>query len=240
MNRLINKTVLFTITLFLFTFSANNIAAIIPGDYIVAGDLGDTWTYENIDQTQFTWTLSEVPSGPNAGLFERGDSSSGMVYEYANDVLTIHELNKTPIPAGMLVFKEIEFGQVVTLNDDPTDPSKYLFWGLPSITVQAGTFYDVVALVWLDGKFGANYANTQLGLDLSITDAVTDIEIFARDTGQLAYLGIDAASGLSDGEGFELVSTSIPTPGTLPLLFVGLLSLLLSRRLKQGSFRTAC
>lgn len=130
---------------------------------MIAGDIGDTWTYENLDNTQFTWTLSEIVSGPNAGFLERGNINSGMVYDLTNDVLTIHELDKSPIdPTWGLVLSKIELGQVVTLNDDPINPSKYLFWDIPSITVKAGTYNDVLALVWLDENFGANSANTLL------------------------------------------------------------------------------
>ena len=154
-----------------------------------------------------------------------------MVYDLTNDVLTIHELNKIPVdPAWGFVFSEIELGQVVTLNDNPVNPSMYLQWGIPSITVQAGTYDDVLALVWLDDNpiFGPNAANTLLGLDSLITTAaVTDIDFFARGVGQVAFAGIDASTGLSDNEGFELVSTTvIPVPAAVWLFSSGLVGLI--------------
>lgn len=218
-------------TCIVFVSISANAETVIPSDYMIAGSIGDTWTYENLDSTQFTWTLSEITSGENAGFLERGNNDSGMVYDLTNDVLTIHELNKTPIdPAWGFVISEIELGQVVTLNDDPVNPSMYLFWDIPSITVQAGTYNDVLALVWLDGNpiFGPNAANTLLGLDSLITTAaVTDIDFFARGVGQVAFAGIKASTGLSDGDGYELVSTSVvPIPAAVWLLGSGLIGLI--------------
>ena len=40
-----------------FSISANA-ATVIPSDYMIAGSIGDTWTYESLDSTQLTWTLS--------------------------------------------------------------------------------------------------------------------------------------------------------------------------------------
>ena len=64
---------------------------------MIAGNIGDTWTYENLDSTQFTWTLSEVATGANAGRFEIGNSTSGMVYDVASNELNVYEFNKTPV-----------------------------------------------------------------------------------------------------------------------------------------------
>lgn len=212
----------------------SNAASVIPSDYMVAGNVGDTWTYENLDTSQFTWTLSEITSGTYSGYFELGNADSGMVYDVTADVLTIHELNKTPVdPSWGLVFSEIELGQIVTLNDDPVNPSMYLFWDIPSVTVQAGTYTDVVALVWLDDNFSANAANTFLGLDSSVTAGVTDIDYFAQGVGQVAFAGVDASTGLSDGTGFELVSTTvIPVPAPIWLFVSGLIGLVGSARQK--------
>ena len=191
-----------------FVSLSANAETIIPSDYMIAGSIGDTWAYEKLDSTQFTWTLSEVASGTNVGRLERGNIDSGMVYDLIDNVLTVYEWNKIPFDPP-LVFSEIELGQVVTLNDDPDNPSMYLFWDIPSITVQAGTFTDVLALVWLDGETDANDANTQLGLDPQVTAGVTDIDYFARGAGQVAFVGIEANDGTSDGTGNELVSTTV-------------------------------
>lgn len=181
---------------------------VIPSDYMIAGETDDTWTYVNIDGSHFTQIISVVNSGLNAGSFFRGNSNSGIVYDLTNSVLTIYEWDKTPLDPP-LVFSEIEFGQIVTLNYDPDDPSIYLFCKIPIITVQAGTFNDVIAIVWIDDDFPANSANTQLGLDPLITYGVTDIDYFARGIGNVKHQGIEAANGLSDGDGYELVNTTV-------------------------------
>ena len=240
-------------TSFAFWSLSANAVTVIPSDYMIAGQIGDTWDYETIGDGPFTWTLSEVVSGPYAGLMERGrdvsgagfDYTAGMIYDLTDNVLTPYEwFNLAVDPSSGLVFAEIEIGQVVTLNDDPVEPSMYLFWDIPSIEVQAGIFDDVVALVWLDatclnselnGGTCENTANTSLGIDSSVTTAgVTDIDFFARGTGQVAYAGIDVDTGLSDGVGFQLVSTTvIPIPPAVWLFGSGLMGLVgVARRRK--------
>ena len=219
-----------------FVSLSANAVTVIPSDYMIAGNIGDTWTYENLDSTQFTWTLSEVATGPYAGYMERGNNDTGMVYELVNDVLTIYEWNKVPADTWGFVLSEIELGQIVTLTDDPVNPSMYLHWDIPSITVQAGTYNDVIANVWLDDNFSANVANTFLGLDPSITAAVTDISYYARGIGLVAVVGIDASTGLSDGTGVELVSTTIvPIPAAVWLFGSGFLGLIgIAKRKKHN------
>ena len=58
-----------------------------------------------------------------------------------------------------------------------------LFLTAPSITVQAGTFSDVLGLVWLDSEFGPNTFNTQLALGSAITAAVTDVDFYVSGVG---------------------------------------------------------
>lgn len=219
----------------LFSAISVNAATVIPSDYMVAGSIGDTWTYENLDGTQLTWTLSEVTSGPNAGRLEKGNNDSGIVYDLTGNVLTIYEYDKTPInPPFGLSFPEVGLGQVVSPDPDPTSSDRYLFTYIPSLTVQAGTFNDVLAFVWLDTNFSANVANTQLGLDPLITAGVTDVEYLTRDIGLLKYQGIAASTGLSDGFGYELVSTTVvPIPAALPLLLSGLFGISLLGRNKK-------
>jgi hypothetical protein len=190
-------------------------ASVIPSNYMIAGSPGDTWNYERLDNTLFSWTLSEVVSGPNAGRLERGNNDSGVVYDQVGNILSIYELDKNPL-APPLVIGEMELGEVVTLNDDPINPSMYLFWEVPSVTVQAGTFDDVLAWVWLDAFFNANMINTLLGLDPLITAGVTDINLFAFGVGEIQAIGIDASNGTSDGFGYELVGASvIPIPAAV-------------------------
>jgi len=189
----------------LFSTTNANAVTVIPSDYMIAGTVGDTWDYVRLNSFPFTLTLSVVAAGPNAGRFERGNIDTGMVYDQAGNVLSIYELDKNPLPFP-LVIGETELGEVFTYNDEPINPSMYLFLKVPSVTVQAGTFDDVLAMIWLDAAFDANMMNTLLGLDPLITAGVTDINLFAFGVGEIQYIGIDASNGTSDGLGYELAS----------------------------------
>jgi len=211
-----------------FVSLSANAVTVVPSDYMIAGNIGDTWDYENLDTTTFTLTLSTVASGPNAGRFKRGNGTLGTVYDVSGNDLSLYELDSNPL-IPPLVIGESELGQVFTYNDDPVNPTMYLFWKVPSITIQAGTFNDVLAWVFLDANFSANVANTFLGLDPGITAGVTDINYYAQGIGELGLVGIDAGTGLSDGTGYELVSTSVvPIPAAVWLFgsgFIGLIGL---------------
>jgi hypothetical protein len=215
---------IFGILALLFS-SISNAATVIPSDYMIAGSAGDTWNYQRLDNTLFTWTLSEVAAGPNSGRFERGNNDSGIVYDEAGDVLSIYEIDKNSL-IPPLVIDETELGQVVTYDDGTPNPTQYLFLEVPSVTVQAGTFKDVLAWVFLDGNFNANPVNTLLGLNPLITAAVTDINLFALGIGEIAYIGVDALTGNSDGLGHELISTSVvPIPAAIWLFGTAFLGL---------------
>ena len=70
------------------------------------------------------------------------------------------------------------------------------------------------------------------GLNSLITAGVTDIDFFARNVGQVAFAGVDAATGLNDGLGFELINTTVvPVPAAVWLFGSGLIGLIgLARR----------
>lgn len=227
MNTIQRSLVFISASIFTLLFTANtNAATVIPSNYMVAGDIGDTWTYSTIDGTQLTWTLSEITSGTNAGRRQIGDDVSSMIYDLTGNVLSIYQVYGIPPFDAPIVYSETELGQVVTLNDDPINPSMYLFLDMPSITVQAGTFNDVLAVVWFDGNYSANVANNQLGLDPQITAGVTDIDYYARGIGMVKYTDIDAGTGLIGNEYYELASTTVvPIPAALPLFLSGLFGL---------------
>lgn len=242
MNKVL-RDVAFVLTSVLALFSTTNINAVTvtPSDYIIAGNIGDTWTYQDQDSALFTWTLSQIATGIHAGRFKRGNDDKGMIYDMTGTDLNIHQFDFDPDPPVVInppwVIGDIELGEVVTLNDDPVNPSMFLFWDVPSVTVQAGTFTDVLAWVWLDGNpiYSPNLANTQLGLPSSVTAAVTDINFFARGVGEVAYLGIDAGTGLNDGFGYELVATTVPVPAAVWLFGSGLIGLIGVARRKASA-----
>ena len=178
-----------TLSFLIFSSTSNATITIIPSDYIVTGSVGDTWRYKHLDDTQFSWTLTKVVDGPNAGLFERGNNTSGLIYDLKNKVLSIHELDKVSIPPSVgFVLSEIELGQIITLNDDINNPTMFLFWRVPSVSVIAGVYHDVIAFVWLDNSsppHPSNTVNTELNLPSSIITAVTDVDYYVRGIGQV-------------------------------------------------------
>jgi len=202
-------------------------APIMQSDYLVAGDIGDTWTYENIFGSQFTNSLSKIDSGVNAGRFNLGNGTNGILYDVINNAVTWYEIDNTPLTPIASFSESYETGQYYSIGSPGPNDYEFMFLTLPSLTVKAGTFDDVLVQVWLDSSYGPNSINSLFNLDsYGITAAVTDVDWWARDVGLLAYMGVQAEDGVIDG-GYELVRTSLPEPGTL-LLFsfsIGLVGL---------------
>jgi len=194
-----------------FTIGASSApaqATVMPGGYLAAGAPGDTWTYERSDTSRFTWTLSAIGSGPNDGRMMLGNASEWTVYDVASSALTIYETDAGIINPPLVFPVSAQTGQMITSGGQ-----EFVFFIAPGITVPAGTFSDVLGLVWLDSAHDPNVMNTRLGLDSAITAAVTDVDWYASGVGLVKYMGVDAATGLVD-DGFELVGTSIATVPT--------------------------
>ncbi len=216
---------------FLALFAAGNAnaATVMPSAYLAAGDIGDTWTYANLDSTQFTWTLSSVTTGPNAGRLKRGNDSTGIVYDVVNNAVTWYEYDTQPItPYAFSEFYETGQPAPDPLGDNPR--ISVLFLTAPSITVPAGNYNDILLLVWLDAQFAANTANILLGLDPTITAGVTAVDWYARGIGPVRYMDVAADTGVFgvDG-GYELISTTVapvPIPAAAWLFASGLLGLI--------------
>lgn len=177
-------------------------ATVVPSDYLAAGSPGDTWRYERHDSSQFIWTLSAITAGTNNGRMKLGNSSEWIVYDVINNVFTIYETHAGIISPPLAFPASAQTDQMIT-----TSGQEFLFLTAPSITVQAGTFSNVLGIVWLDSAFGPNSMNTQLGLGSAITAAVTDVDLYVGGVGLVQHVGVDAATGSIDG-GFELVSTA--------------------------------
>jgi hypothetical protein len=201
-------------------------ATVMPSAYMAAGNIGDTWTYANLDSTQFTWTLSQVAAGPNIGRLRRGNNSTGIVYDVVNNAITWYEYDNQPItPYTFSEFYQTGQPAPDPLGDNPR--ISILFLTAPSITVPAGTYNDILMMVWLDGNFAANTVNTSLGLDPSITAGVTALDWYARGIGPVRYMDVAAdTGGIGAGGVYELVSTTVPIPAAAWLFGSGLLGLI--------------
>ena len=178
-------------------------ATVLPSSYLAAGTPGDTWTYKRSDTSKFTWTLSAINTGPNAGRMLLGNGSTWTIYDVLNGIFTIYE-TETGMTNPPLAFPvSAQTNQMITI-----DGQEFLFTNAPGITVKPGSSSDVLGLVWLDSAYGPNVINTQLGLGSAITAAVTDVDWFVGGVGLVKHMGVDAATGTIDA-GFELVGTSI-------------------------------
>ena len=111
----------------------------------------------------------------------------------------------------------------------PFEPNINLYLDIiPSVTVPAGTFTDVLRISWLDDKFDANSVNSSFGIDPLINQGVTDVDWYALGVGTIGYLGVRAEDGTFDG-GEELISysvSSVPIPAAAWLFSTGLLGLI--------------
>ena len=192
----------------------------MPSNYLAAGSPGDTWTYERFNTSQFTWALSAINTGTNDGRMKLGNSSEWIVYDVVSNVITVYETHDGIINPPLVFPASAQTGQMITVSGE-----ELLFLTAPSITVQAGTFSDVLGLVWLDSEFGPNTFNTQLALGSAITAAVTDVDFYVSGVGLVKQMGVEAATGIIDG-GFELVGTAASSAatfnysGTLKHIFV--------------------
>lgn len=185
------------------TTSSLSTETVMPGHYLAAGSPGDTWTYENMDASQSVSALSAITSGTNVGRLKLGNSSEWIIYDFVNNIFTIYGGDFGIINPPLTFPDSARAGQMLVSSGE-----EFLFLKAPSITVKAGTFYDVLVLVWLDSEFGPNIINTQLGLDSSVAAAVTDVDWYDSGVGLVKQMGVDAATGDIDG-GKELLGTSI-------------------------------
>ena len=193
------------------TASSPSAETVMPGHYLAAGSPGDTWTYEKPDASRFTTTLSAITSGTNGGRLKLGNSTEWIVYDYVSNVFTIYETDEGGINPPLAFPASAQAGQMIISSGE-----EFLFLKAPSITVKAGTFYDVLVLVWLDSEFKSNAINAQLGLGSTIAAAVTDVDWYDSGMGLIKQMGVDAATGTIDG-GFELLDTSVPVPANAAL-----------------------
>jgi hypothetical protein len=148
----------------------------------------------------FTLSLTRVTSGPFAGKYRLGDyltpdptkdqwfifgPQPNAIYVYATDQGTFG----TPIAMPRFV-------PLDTLVNHPFESGFYWYFKIiPSLTVPAGTFNNVLAWIVLDGSQPANAVNSQIGLPSSINYGVHEVDWSASQVGDLKSLEVDAATG---------------------------------------------
>jgi hypothetical protein len=104
------------------------------------------------------------------------------------------------------------------LQPHPFEPGmSWYFKIFPSQKVPAGTFTDALAWITLDQQYKPNAVNSQLGLQ-GVPYAVTAVDWYVRQAGDLASQDVDAASGKINFS-YQLAAYGLPnTASVLDLL----------------------
>ena len=145
--------------------------------------MGDFWTYSFISPqgtSDFTTHLTQVNSGLFSGKYRLGnyidiiDSPHEQYFIFDLDAGGINvyatEQGVLPEPATINALQKLD---EVVASPFPGDASWY-FQKIPSLTVLAGTFHDVLVTINV-GPFGPTKANTTFGLD-HLSQGVTHVQ----------------------------------------------------------------
>lgn len=214
---------------------------IIP--YFITGNVGDFWTYAYIappGTPDFTVTLTQVTSGPFAGKYRWGDfvfpngNSSYHIGDWDSSGINVYENN------GVIYSPPEKIPSVLPLNESFINPlpdvDYWYFLKMPSLTVAAGVFDDILLQINFDSRYGPNDANKFFGFDdmVEFPYGVTHASWMAAGIGEIQNVDIDVATGNLVYE-YQLKATSVvapgvPLPGSLLLLGSGLLRLMARRR----------
>lgn len=199
-----------------FAVNQANSAVVTLSDYLVIPNPGDSWTYiTNMDSTIFLYDGVE---------FRDQFFSAGTEF-----TVTVPWYTVFPLPVDNVV----ELG-VPHLVQEP-NISVYLDI-IPELSVPAGVFNNVLQMAFLDSDYDANLANTLLGIDPLVNEAVTDVTWFARGVGEIKGIGVKAETltGELDAD-WDLISYSfVPVPAAIWLFGSGLIGLVgIARRTKS-------
>lgn len=219
--------------------------------YYVPGSVGDYWTYAFIFPSgtpDFTVNLTQVTSGPLTGKYRYGDfvdiiDTPHLQYrigDWDSSGINIYELNGVGFspPVKIDALQQLE-AIITTFPDDPSHV--HYFQQLSSLTVLAGTFADILVDITLTKDFGPNDANTEFGLDPSITYGVTHVVWMVAGIGEIQnrdYEYSDEGKMLFE---YQLKDTSVtlpvstvPLPAPLVMLGSGLLGLIGWRKIEAS------
>jgi len=170
-------------------------------------EVGTWWSYSFSEPTgldDFTVNATPFQDGEFSGKYRLGDFIyptdpldpliRWMIYEpFGNDLLVYHDLrgndHDPPIQYPGIVPLE-------TIMDYPdasiSSWAKWYFKFMPPITVPAGTYNDIVALISLNTNFSPNSINNLLELDNTLVPyAVESVFIYARGIGMIAHTYVD-------------------------------------------------
>jgi hypothetical protein len=183
-------------------------ASIKLSDYWLSKGLGDSWTYgytQPAGVPDFTVAITLYNQGVYTGKYRIGDyrDPDGTTYweivAYDNNFFYLYYDSKddTTFPPAHPPFQIPITQELETLVPNPANPGTgfWYFKKLPTLTVPAGTYYDVLLKIDLDTSFPPNNANTDFGLPSTITCGVTHADWSARRVGTLQDMNFDANTG---------------------------------------------
>jgi hypothetical protein len=199
--------------------------------YYAAGNVGDYWTYSFLyldGVPDFTVNFTQVTSGLLAGKYRLGnyidiiDSPHEQYFIFDVDAggINIYETEGGPFPEPVTINAVQKLDEVVA-SPFPGDPSPWYFQKIPSLTVLAGIFHDVLVHINL-GAFGPTTANTAFGLD-HLSQGVTHVEWLAAGIGKIQDRDYDEDGNILFE--YQLKATSVTkkpfNPAILLLLLEG-------------------
>ena len=193
---------LFTWNVYALTFSFE--------DYFPTINTGEKWRYTGA--SNFSLSLSSVDKGPYKGLSKLGNENTGIVFSSDSGVITWYTYNNRPLSPNVVFEEKYQTDRVYKING-----REVVFVSLPEFTVSAGTFNNVIAMVWLHSSYDASSKNVELGISQSMTSsAVTDIDYYAKGIGVIGYEAVDVFDGTTVG-GYGLASLKLASrnPGNL-------------------------
>ncbi len=193
--------------------------------YFIAGNVGDFWTYAYVTPPgtpDFTVTLTQVTSGPFAGKYRWGDwvrpdsSTEYHIGDWDSSGINVYENN------GVIYSPPEKIPSVLPLNETFINPipdvDYWYFIKIPSLTVTAGVFDDILLQINFDSRYEPNDANNFFGFDdpVEFPYGVTHASWMAAGIGEIQNVDIDAETGNLVYE-YQLKATSVVIPSVVPL-----------------------
>jgi hypothetical protein len=216
-NRMVSTLVTLALVLMALPAADAGAATIKLSDYWLSKGLGDSWTYRYTQPTglpDFTVAITLITGNDYNGKYRLGDylDPDGTTYyqivSYDNNFFYLYydgKHNTTFNPAAQIPITQ----PLETMVPNPANPGTgfWYFKKLATLTVPAGTYYDVLLKIDLDTSFPPNNANTDFGLPSTITCGVTHADWSARHVGILQDMDFDANTG-APGPTYVLKSTN--------------------------------
>jgi hypothetical protein len=196
--------------------------------YYAAGNVGDYWTYSFLypdGVPDFTVNFTQVTSGLLAGKYRLGnyidiiDSPHEQFFIFDVDAggINIYATEEGIFPEPF-TFNAVQKLNEVVASPFPGDSSWY-FQKIPSLTVLAGTFRDVLVHITL-GPFGPTKANAAFGLD-HLSLGVTHVEWLAAGIGKIQDRDYDENGNILFE--YQLKATSVTKKSFSPAILLLLL-----------------